>query len=227
MKDELPQPSCSDLAARKLVEPHVKLNCNRFEIPVPLKNDVNLPNNYVLARDRVSTLRKKALKQSDLSEFLSESMSELQENGYIECAPDERDCSKSVWYLPYFVTSQAKKRIVYDGKSEYKGVCVNDVIMAGPYFLNPLQHVLMRFRLGQFALMADVTKCFFQIKLPEVQRNLFRLFWFENNDIEQGNIVSFCFCVHPRGIKSSPFIACFAFKKLVEENFTGACDLTL
>ena len=84
MKDELPQPSRSDLAAYNLVEPRVKLNCNRFEIPVPLKNDVNLPNNYILPPDRVSTHRKKALKQSDLGEFLSESMSELQENGYIE-----------------------------------------------------------------------------------------------------------------------------------------------
>ena len=73
-----------------------------------------------MARDRVSTLRKKSLKQSDLGEFLSESMSELQENGYIKCTPDEMDCSKSVWYLPYFVTSQAKKRIIYNGKSEYK-----------------------------------------------------------------------------------------------------------
>ena len=62
-KDELTQSSRSDLAARKFVEPHVKLNCNRFEIPVPLKNDVILPNNYVLARYRVFTLREKALKQ--------------------------------------------------------------------------------------------------------------------------------------------------------------------
>ena len=69
MKDKLPQPSPSDLRARKLVEPHVKLNSNRFEIPVALKNDGILPNNYVLARDRDSTLRKKALKQSDLGEF--------------------------------------------------------------------------------------------------------------------------------------------------------------
>ena len=111
-------------------------------------------------------------------------MSELKENGYIERASDEMDCSKSVWYLPYFVTSQAKKRIVYDGKSGYKGVCVNDVIMAGPDLLNPLLHVLMRFLMGKFTLIADVTKCFFQIELPEAQRDLFRLLWFENNDIE-------------------------------------------
>ena len=80
----------------------------------------------------------------------------------------------------------------------------------------------MRFRLGKFALMADVTKCFFQIKLPEAQRDLFRLLWFENNDIGLGTIVPFCFCVHPWRIKSSPFIPCFTFKKLIEENFTGA-----
>ena len=223
MKDELPQPSRSDLAARKLVEPHLKLNCNRFEFPVPLKNDGILPNNYVLARDRVSMLRKKALKQSDLGEFLSESMTELQENGYIECAPDEMDCSKSVWYLPYFVTSQVKKRIVYDKKSEYKGVYVNDVIMAGPDLLNPLLHVLIRFCLGKFALMADVTKYFFHIKLPKAQRDFFHLLWFENNDIEQSNTIPFCFCVHPWGIKSNPFIACFAFKKCLKRILLMHC----
>ena len=53
------------------------------------------------------------------------------------------------------------------------------------------------------------------------------MLWFENNDIELRNIVPFRFCVHPWIIKSGPFIACFALKKLVEENFTGACDLTL
>ena len=76
--------------------------------------------NYVLTRDRVSMLRKKALKQSDLGEFLRKSMSELQENGYIERTSDEMDCCRSVWYLPYFATFQVKKQIVYEGKSEYK-----------------------------------------------------------------------------------------------------------
>ena len=117
IKDELPQPSRSDLAASKLAEPHFKLNWNRFEIPVPLKNDVILPNNYVLACDKISRLHKKAVKQSDLAEFLSESISELQDNGYIERASDDMDCNKGFWFLPYFVISQVKKRMVYQGKS--------------------------------------------------------------------------------------------------------------
>ena len=75
--------------------------------------------------------------------------------------------------------------------------------------------------------MSDVTKCFFQIQLPAAQRDLFRLLWFENNDVERGKLVSYRFRVHPWGIKSSPYIACLAFKKLVEENPTCASDMIL
>ena len=137
-------------------------------------------------------------------------MQNLKSNGYIEKANESVYDSKHEWYLPYFVTSQAKKRIVYDGKSEYKGVCVNDVIMTGPDLLNPLVHVLARFRKGKYALMADITKCFFQIKLPVAQRDLCRLLWFENDDVHKGKLVPFRFCVHPWGIKSSPYIACLS-----------------
>ena len=116
---------------------------------------------------------------------------------------------------------------MYDGKAKFKGTCVNDIIMSGPDLLNPLLHVLTRFRLGKYALMSDVTKCFFQIQLPAAQRDLFRLLLFENNDVETGKLVPYRFRVHPWGIKSSPYIACLAFKKLVGKNPTCASDMTL
>ena len=75
--------------------------------------------------------------------------------------------------------------------------------------------------------MSDVTKCFFEIQLPAAQRDLFRLLWFENNGVERGKLVSYHFRVHPWGIKSIPYIACLAIKKLVEENPTCASDMTL
>ena len=99
--------------------------------------------------------------------------------------------------MPYFVTSQAKKRIVYDGKPEYKGVCVNDVIMTGHDLLNPLVQMLAKFRKGKYALMADITKCFLEIKLPVAQKDLCHLLRFENDDVHKGNLVPFRFCVHP------------------------------
>ena len=108
-----------------------------------------------------------------------------------------------------------------------KGSCVNNVIMTGPDLLNLLVHVLARFRKGKYALMADITKCFFQIKLPVAQRDLCRLLWFENDDVHQSKLVPFRFCVHLWGIKSSPYIAYLAIKKMVEQNPSKASDLTL
>ena len=192
VEDEIPQWSCTDTIARQLVEPCIMVKNDRFEIPVPVVEKATLPNNYELAHERLSALRKKALQQPNLKEFLVESMAEMQSNNYIECVPDADCATDQTWYLPYFVTSQVKKRIVYDGKAKFKGTCVND-IMSGPDLLNPLLHVLTRFRLGKYALMSDVTKCFFQIQLPAAQRDLFCLLFFENNDVETGKLVPYHF----------------------------------
>ena len=67
----------------------------------------------------------------------------------------------------------------YDGKAAFEGVCINDFIETGTDLLNPLANILARFRLGKFAMMADLTKCFFQIGVPAEQRDLFRILWFD------------------------------------------------
>ena len=63
-----------------------------------------------------------------------ETIQNLKSKGDIEKASESVYDSGHEWHLPYLVASQAKKGIVYDGKSEYKGVCVNDVIMTGTDF---------------------------------------------------------------------------------------------
>ena len=73
--------------------------------------------------------------------------------------------------------------------------------------------------------MAEVTKCFFQIILLEAQRVLNSLLWFENNDVNKGKLVPFCFFVHPWDIKSSLYIVCLAIKKMVEQNPCKTSDL--
>ena len=76
--------SRTDIVAQELVEARVKTKNGHFEIPVPLKLDFKLPNNFGLASDRVAAIKKKALKQPDLCQFLVESMTVLQSKGYIE-----------------------------------------------------------------------------------------------------------------------------------------------
>ena len=67
----------------------------------------------------------------------------------------------------------------------------------------------------------------FLIKFHVAQRNLCRLLWCENDDAHKDELVPFRFCVHPWGIKSSPYIACLAIKKMVEQNPCKASDLRL
>ena len=62
-------------------------------------------------------------------------------------------------------------------------------------------------------MTADLTKCFFQIGLPEEQCNLLWIWLFENDDVGKRKIVSFRFTRHYWGVKSSPFIASWQFKK--------------
>ena len=69
--------------------------------------------------------------------------------------------------------------------------------------LNGLVKVLTRFRLGKYACMADLSKFFFQVSMPEDQRDLFRLIWYEDNDIDRGVIKIFHFTRHVWGINST------------------------
>ena len=72
-------------------------------------------------------------------------------------------------------------------KAAFNVVYINDFIETGPDLLNPLADILARFRLGKFAMMADLTKCFFQISVPAEQRDLFCILWFDKNDVREGN----------------------------------------
>ena len=84
--------------------------------------------------------------------------------------------------------------------------------------------MLARFRLGKYALMSDLSKCFFQILLPQDQQDLFRILWFKNDDIEAGVLEPNRFTWHVWGVISSPFIACYAIRKLGLDNPTGASE---
>ena len=219
------QPSINDKKAEEIVKDSIKEVDGHYEIPVPLKNNVNkLPNNFDLAAKRAEGLRQKMIKNPAHLQPLLESMEFLKQNQYT--VPADQD-SEFVNYLPYFLTNQSKPRVVYDGSATFEGRCVNDSIYSGPDLLNLLAHVLAKFRMGEYALMGDISKCFFQIRLPKSQQNLFRILWFKNNDVKTGKLEPYKFTRHVWGVVSSPYISCLAIRKTAEENHTNASVLTL
>ena len=171
-------------------------------------------------------LRTSGLKNPGLKDTLTNTFAELINEGWIENV-GEVDSDHPVWYLPFFVTKQDKPRVVYDGAATVAGVSRNQAVLAGTNLLNNLVEVLTRFRLGKFAAMADLSKCFFQVAMPKKQRDLFRIIWFKNNDLDGGEPQVFRFSRHVWGINSSPYVALLTIKHLITENPTNASDRTL
>ena len=73
---------------------------------------------------------------------------------------NENDSSKK-WHIPFFVTKMAKPRAVYNGAATAGGESLNRAVLASENLLNGLVDVLMRSRVGKYACVADVSKCFF------------------------------------------------------------------
>ena len=117
--------------------------------------------------------------------------------------------------------------MVYDGAAVYKGMCLNNAVLGGINLLNNLVEVLTRFRLGKYACIADLSKCFFQVSIPGAQRDRFRIVWFKDNDVDSGEMQTYCFTRHVWGINSSPYVALTAIKNVISENPTGASNITL
>ena len=82
--------------------------------------------------------------------------------------------------------------------------------------------VLMRFRMGKYACVADVSKCFFQIKHPRYQQDWFHIIWFKDNNMNSGAIQIFRFTRHVWGINFSPYVALVALNRLAADNPTHA-----
>ena len=154
--------------------------------------------------------------------MLTETFEEMISDGWIETVDEKLVHDNGCWYLPFFVTSQEKSKVVFDGAASFKGASLNDAVLPGSNLLNNLVDVLIRFRLGKFACMADLSKCFFQVAMPENQQKLFRLIWFADNVIEKAAVKNFKFTRHVWGINSSPFVALFAIETLINENPTNA-----
>ena len=210
------------------MEPHLKVVNKRYEIRVPLKTHVvsRLPNNLTGTLERTKSLRRKALKDPKLKLTLTETFQELVHEGWLVPLKDGT-CNDRSWYLLFFVTKQNKPRVVFDRAATYGGVALNDAVFAGTNLLNSLVNVLIRFRLAKFACMADLSKRYFQISLPESQQDLFRLIWYANNDLDRGEIQSYRFTRHVWRINSSAYIALLATEHLILENSTAASQLTL
>lgn len=72
------------------------------------------------------------------------------------------------WYLPHFgvrsVNKPAKVRIVFDAAAKSDGVSLNYQLHSGPDLFQSLPGVLLRFRLYEIAVKADIADVYMRVK---------------------------------------------------------------
>ena len=183
--------SCEDSQVLKLWDESIKVVDGHYELPIPWKDDVVVPDNLEVARSRLRSLQTSVVKKGILGRYEVE-IQKLVEKGYAEPVSNIvsgiPNSSSKTWYLPHHAVISDKKpgklRVVFDCAAKYQGESLNDKCKQGPDLNNKLVHVLLRFRQHQLAIMADVEAMYYQVKVREQDRDALRFLWVDENGEE-------------------------------------------
>ena len=187
----------------------------RYEVRVPYKqNSLEvLPDNLHICQIRLESLLTKLNKPGNegMLKSYNEVITKQLSDGVIEEVNIDHLTDTAIHYLPHHgVVKQDNKasvRIVYDGsaRSNRKSPSLNDCLQAGPSLVNNLAAVLIRFRMYDIAIVADISKAFLQLALHKDDRDLTRFLWKEDGN-PKNELKSYRFCRVPFGLTSSPFL---------------------
>ena len=173
--------SVEDKKVLELWDDKVKKVDGHYELPIPWKSNVYIPNHVHMATSRLKSLTANLGKRNLMSEY-DEEMKKPIINGYAESVPDDQMSCDKVWYLPHHAVVTEKKpektRIVFDCAAKCEGESLNDKCYQGPDLNNKLLHVLLRFRQYRYAIMADVEAMYYQVLIPQEDRDALRFLWF-------------------------------------------------
>ena len=89
---------------------------------------------------------------------------------------------------------------------------------------NQLVGVLVRFRVGSVAFMANIQAMFYQGKVPEKQRSFLRFLWWNEGNMDF-EIADHEMCIYFFGAISSPSSGNYALRKAAvnNSNYSNCC----
>ena len=193
----------------------------QIQCPLPFKNkcDPVLPDNRNGAYDRTGKMLRKLANKPYLQSIL-DSMDYSISEGHIEPVPDDeiniRDGKQ--WFLPIFVAEHPRKkpRMVFDSAASYGGTSLNSKLLSGPDEGNKLRDVLMRFREGEVAFVADIQAMYHMFRTTDAHKDYLRFWYWQDNDPTK-KLIQYRACVHIFGNTSSPAVANRSFRFTIDK----------
>ena len=162
----------------------IKFVNDRYEVKLPFKENIPmLEDNYSLCLKRLNNLRHRLEKDPALLKAYDDIIQEQLKKGIIEKVESPGELGETV-YLPHRAVIKPEKntkvRLVLDASCKNKGMSLNECLYKGPC-LNPLLYdMLLRFRIHNIAMVADIEKSFLQISVAPEHRDYLRFLWYDD-----------------------------------------------
>ena len=167
---------------------------DHFQLPIPWKNpDAMLPNNLFLAESRLKSL-KKSLDRKNITQQYDTEICKLLSSGYAEPVPDNV-MTRRCFYIPHHAVAKHhdKIRVVFDCASKCNDISLNNLCLQGPNLTSKIFDILIRFRQFLYAVTADITAMYNQVRIPPSDRDALRFLWTDGGVIKHYRMTSHLF----------------------------------
>ena len=185
-----------DKEALQTLERTCRHNGERYEIGLPWKTDVQLPNNYYAALNRVRPLEKRLTRNPELKKRFDETLTTDLEKQYVKPVVKQNPPPEKIWYLPTHPVKNPNKpgkvRRVANAASKYKNESLNSNLLAGPDLLANLLELILRFREHAVGVLADIKGMFMQIAIRPEDQSALRFLWMSDNYVFQYQYIRLC-----------------------------------
>ena len=174
-------------------------------------NKDKLPSNYGMAMGRLRGLQKQFCNDPQYCRDYSTVIADQERRGFIERV-DSDACGGPIHYLAHHGVKKDSPttpiRVVYDcsAKTHDRSYSLNDCLHTGPSLVSDLAQILLRFRHGKFAWIADIEKAFLMLRLHTEDRDCTRFLWPRDPMDPESGVVIYRFAVVLFGATCSQFL---------------------
>lgn len=192
----------------------------RFVVSIPMRPrwQEKLGESRRMAERRFYQLEARLLRYPELQREYVQFMREYEQLNHMQKAQprSNRQSDAIINYIPHHALAPPRKfRVVFDASATTtSGRSFNQMQYAGPRLYDNLDVLITRFRMGRYAMTADVCKMFRQIRILPEQYDLQRILWREtpNEPLREYQLT-----VVTYGTASAPYLAQRAMMQCANE----------
>jgi len=134
-----------------------------------------------MARRRFFSLEKRLSQNEDLNNQYVEFLNEYETLGHMTHIENLPAIHTECYYMPHHAVLRSssvttKLRVVFDASAKSNnGISLNDTLMNGGVVQDDLVSIVLRFRLHEYVMTADIEKMYRQILIDPMQRDYQRI----------------------------------------------------